>query len=104
MMTGVVAIVEYRMSSDRADDFCDLIRSKQRYQEDAGFIHPDSRLARIENPDEDSLFVEIFTWIDQAAISRAHQDAAMDAWWNQLDEVTLGGRWEGIRILNGTWI
>ncbi|MCL5116950.1 MAG: hypothetical protein M1272_07355 [Firmicutes bacterium] len=102
MKKSVAAIVEYQVRSAHAAEFPQIIRDKWLYQEQAGYIVPGTRLARLER--DVPVYMEVFSWADSEAIERAHQDAAMLAVWDRLDDVTEGGRWEGIRIENGEWV
>lgn len=98
----VAAIVEYRVRESMDGEFTRTIRGKWAFQERSGYIEPGGRLARVD--DQQHRYVEVFTWIDAHAISRAHGDAEMDAIWDALDHMTVGGRSEGIRIQNGPWV
>lgn len=99
----VVAIVDYRVRPEVGDDFLTLIHAKWAYQTQEGYIEDGARLAKLSG--EGLTFTEVFTWTGTAhLIKQAHQDGRMDQLWNQLDEATVGGRWEGITIKNGVWV
>lgn len=98
----VAAIVEYRVRDHMDLEFIRTIRDKWAFQERCGYIEPGGSVARVD--DEQHRYVEVFTWIDANAISRAHADPQMDAIWAALDHMTVGDQWEGIRIQNGPWL
>lgn len=94
----VAAVIRYRVRPEAAQDFERVISDKWTRFQELGLITGPTVLVRAEDP---NLFIEMFAWVSEDAVRRAHREPDVLSAWDRLDEMTAGGRWEGIEITNG---
>lgn len=54
----------------------------------------------LRDPQRPGVLIEYFEWLSDEAVKRAHTFPEVKAIWEEMDAATIGGRWEGIQVLN----
>jgi len=91
-----IVICHYRPRADAVDALLELIREHRQTYREAGLAteRPEYVYVGHEHDGSGPLVIAIFEWIDEEAVSRAHQHPKIGPMWERMDSLceTRAGR------------
>ena len=87
---GCVVIAPYRVKKENQKEFFEVVKEKRKYFTEKGYMTARAPIFLQSRKDEE-IFLDIFEWTNEEAISSAHKDKGVLEFWTKMEELWENG-------------